>query len=284
MGRVLLGTSGWSYNEWVGAFYEDEKQSKLKHYNRIFNTVEINSTFYAYPRKELVYGWVKHSPPDFIYSAKLPKIITHEKMLAVERDVEGDLKRFCELLEPLAYNGKLGPLLIQCRPKFKYDLECLEQFFKILPKGYDFAIEFRNLSWVRDETFDLLSEFNVAYTIVDEPLLPSDVWVTADFSYIRWHGHGKKIWFDYKYSLDELEPWVAKVEEVSNKSKRLFGYFNNHFHGYAVENCLQIMEMMGSITPEQKSAKKRFSQKPSENRQRKLLTYFEGKNNSNTDI
>ena len=90
--------------------------------------------------------------------------------------------------------------------------------------------------------------------------MPPEVHVTTDFAYFRWHGHGNNPWFDYRYKKEELEPWIPKVKETAGKVKRIYGYFNNHFHGYAVENCLQVLEMLGVITPEQEDAKKKVEE------------------------
>jgi uncharacterized protein YecE (DUF72 family) len=122
-------------------------------------------------------------------------------------------------------------------------------------------VEFRNLSWIREETWDLLKKFKVAYTIVDEPLLPPEVHLTADLAYFRWHGRGERPWFDYRYSKEELESWVPKVEEASRKVKKVVGYFNNHFHGYAPENCLYLIEKLGLLSEEQKRVKERAMKK-----------------------
>jgi uncharacterized protein YecE (DUF72 family) len=106
-------------------------------------------------------------------------------------------------------------------------------------------VEFRHLSWMRVETWDLLKEYNVAYTNVDEPLLPPEVHLTSDLAYFRWHGRGERPWFDYRYNEDEIESWVPKVEGAASKSKKVFGYFNNHLHGYPPENCLYLIEILG---------------------------------------
>ena len=106
-------------------------------------------------------------------------------------------------------------------------------------------------------TFKLLEQYGVAYTNVDEPLLPPEMHLTADFAYFRWHGHGENIWFDYRYSKDELEPWVPKIEEAAGKVKKVYGYFNNHYHGYAPENCLQLLERLGLLSQEQKIVKEK---------------------------
>jgi len=223
LNNVLLGTSGWSYREWIGPFYKKKEKSMLRAYSKVFKTVEIDSTFYAYPSKGMVMGWVKYSPEDFVFAAKLPKLITHEKMLNLEDDVEEDLDRFCELIRPLLLNGKLGCLLIQLPPKYKYDLEHLEDFFRILPKEFKFAVEFRNLSWIRNETWNLLKNYGP--------------------------------WFNYRYNVDELRPWIPRVRRTAEGVKKVYGYFNNHFHGYAVENCLQVLEMLGVLTLKQTEAK-----------------------------
>ncbi len=116
MGNILLGTSGWSYNEWIGPFYKPEHKSKLAYYSKVFSTAEIDSTFYAYPTEDVVFGWLKSTDKDFIFTAKLPKVITHEKKLDLKLDVEKDLQRFCNLMGPLQNVNKLGCLLIQLPP------------------------------------------------------------------------------------------------------------------------------------------------------------------------
>ena len=123
---------------------------------------------------------------------------------------------------------------------------------------------------MKDETWRLLEDYGVAYVNVDEPLLPPEVHLTSDFTYFRWHGRGEKPWFDYKYSEEELEPWVPKVLETAKSVKWVYGYFNNHFHGYAPENCLQLIERLGLLSVEQKKAKDR-----SVVRQSRLGSFFE---------
>ncbi len=255
MKNIRLGTSGWSYRDWIGPFYKKKERSMLSAYSKVFKTVEIDSTFYRYPSKGMAMGWLKYSPTDFVFVAKLPKLITHEKKLDLDEGVEDDLKRFCELMEPLHLNGKLACLLIQLPPKFRFDLDRLESFFSIVPTNIKFAVEFRNLSWMRHETWRLLRKYEVAYTIVDEPLLPPEVQITSKIAYFRWHGKGIRPWYNYRYKVNELKPWVPRVKEVANRVENVYGYFNNHYHGYAVENCLQVLEMLGALTQEQATAK-----------------------------
>jgi uncharacterized protein YecE (DUF72 family) len=255
--NILLGTSGWSYREWVGPFYTEKDKSLLKAYTRVFRTVEIDSTFYRYPSKGTVLGWARYSPEDFVYTAKLPKLITHEKKLDLGLGVQKDLDKFIELMEPLWLGGKLGCLLVQLPPKYDYKPRELEEFFKILPSQVKFAVEFRDFSWMREDTWALLRKYGIAYAIVDEPLLPPEVHLTASFAYFRWHGRGGRPWYNYRYGQKELEPWVPKVNDAAKNVKTVYGYFNNHYHGYAVENCLQVLEMLGVLTGEQTEAKNR---------------------------
>jgi len=256
-GRFLLGTSGWSYAEWVAVFYPTSTESKLGFYSKIFPTVEIDSTFYAFPKEGMVLGWDRYSPRNFVFNAKLPQTITHERLEALGKPIEEELDKFASLMLPLNNSSKLGCLLIQLPPRYKYDSNHLEEFLSLLPHSFKYAIEFRHKSWLPDETWKILSKYNVAYTIVDEPLLPPEVHVTADFAYIRWHGRGQRPWYDYHYTEKELADWLPKVKEVEGSTKTTYGYFNNHFHGYAVENALSILEMMDKLTPVQEEALKR---------------------------
>jgi len=260
MGEVLLGTSGWSYKEWIGAFYREGEKSMLSAYSRCFKTVEIDSTFYRNPTKGMVFGWLRYTKPDFVYTAKLPQLITHKKKLDPAQGVEDDLNTFLRLMEPLQFNGKLGCLLAQLPPSLKLDLNLMESFFALFPTQFRLAVEFRHYSWLKDETLRLLEKYNVAYTAVDEPLLPPDMHVTADIAYIRWHGKGERPWYDYHYKTDELKPWVPKVKAATRKAEKVFGYFNNHYHAYAVKNSLEMAEMLEVITAEQKAVKKTVEQ------------------------
>ena len=257
--RIMLGTSGWNYEEWVGPFYV-RRERKFTEYARVFNTTEINSTFYRYPTPGTIRGLIRASPRGFIFSAKMPKLITHKKKLSLTEGVKDDLDKFLGIMEPLLEVGKLGAILIQLPPSMTYNdhVERLEDFLGILPDNFRFAVEFRNLSWLRSETWKLLRSYNVAYTIVDEPLLPPKMVYTADFAYIRWHGRGSRPWFNYRYSELELREWVPRVREAAEKTGRVYGYFNNHFHGYAPENCIQLLEMLGEATRLQRKVKEKI--------------------------
>ena len=253
MGEIRIGTSGWSYKEWEVVFYPKGEKNKLSYYSKYFNTVEIDSTFYAYPKRAMIQGCARVTPDDFLFTAKLPKLITHEKKLDVEKGVGGDVYRFIHDVKPLLDAKKLGPLLIQLPPSFTYEtgLGKLIRFFEVLPTDIEFAVEFRNQSWMRRETWDLLKKCNVANTIVDEPLLPPDTVVTADFSFIRFHGRGAAPWYNYRYTDQEIKDWTPRVREVGAATRRSYTYFNNHFRGNAPENALKLLKELGMATPQQ---------------------------------
>jgi uncharacterized protein YecE (DUF72 family) len=257
--ELRIGTSGWSYNEWAGVFYPNSSTNKLSFYSKVFDTAEVDSSFYAFPSKGLVLGWARYTPENFVFSVKLPQLLTHEKKLDLGKGTEADLVRFLSLLKPLMVAGKLGPVLVQLPPSFSFqsDFEKLKSFLGRVPDDVKFAVEFRHPSWLRDEVWSLLTSRNVANVIVDEPLLPPDTVVTADFAFIRWHGRGTRPWYNYRYSEKELDGWVPKVKEVTSRVKKTYGYFNNHFKGFAVENSLKMMDKLGVSTFKQQEAREK---------------------------
>jgi len=257
LAEIKIGTSGWSYKDWEGVFYPAGEDRKLAYYSRYFTTVEVDSSFYAYPSKATVASWLRNSPPSFVFSAKLPRLITHDKSLDISKGVEADFSKFLYLVAPMLRAKKLGPVLIQLPPSFTFDeADRLDAFLATLPKEeMQFAVEFRHKSWIREESWNLLHRHNVANTVVDEPLLPPETVVTADFSFIRWHGHGTRPWYNYRYDKSELEPWAERLKEITDKTEKTsYGYFNNHYGGRAVGNALQMMEIMRVASPEQSKA------------------------------
>jgi len=252
--NILLGTSGWSYKEWEGNFYKKGEKTKLRAYSNVFKTVEIDSSFYRIPSKGTVMGWLRYSPSDFIFSAKLPKNVTHDKKLGLKGDFKSDLEAFFEVMRPLQQGGKLACLLVQLPPSYDFNPENLASFFDLADPTFRYAVEFRHPSWMREETWNLLKKLEAAYVNVDEPLLPPEVHLTSELAYFRWHGRGDKPWFNYRYSEAELDPWVPKAQEAAGKVKKVIGYFNNHFHGYAPENCLYLIKKLGLLSDVQKQS------------------------------
>src|SRR6266568_1479874 len=190
----------------------------------------------------MVQGWGRFTPDDFVFAAKVPQTVTHDRFLDVARGADKDVLVYCELMRPLLDAGKLGPLLLQLPPRLRFEESTIHRFLDALPHDFTFALEPRNKSWMALEAFDLLRSTGVAYTIVDEPLLPPDLHVTSRLAYVRWHGHGTSTWYDYRYSEGDTG----------------YGFFNHHFHGYAPENCVQILRMLGVQTQEQARALQRI--------------------------
>jgi uncharacterized protein YecE (DUF72 family) len=250
--RYRFGCSGWDYEEWIGPFYRSARGSKLAAYAAVFDTAEINSTFYRPPARGMVHGWVRYTPEDFVFAAKVPQTVTHERLLDPEKGAAEEAAAFGDLMRPLLDAGKLGPLLLQLPPRLRFDPPRVAPFLEALPTDFPWALEPRNRTWIVPEAFDLLAAHGVAYAIVDEPLLPPEVRVTAPLAYVRWHGHGRKPWYNYRYSEEELRQWLPRIEHVASQTSVLYGFFNNHFHGYAPENCLQVLAMLGVATEDQR--------------------------------
>jgi uncharacterized protein YecE (DUF72 family) len=252
---ILSGTCGWSYQQWVGGFYPNNRVAKLPFYSHIFNSVEVDSSFYRTPSKSMVAGWIKATAPDFKFSLKIPKTVTHDKRLA---GIEKEFLDFVDLVEPIAKAGKLGCLLAQLPPTFTFkEKDSLESFFNLLPRDIHFAVEFRHESWNREETWDLLEKYDVANTVIDSPIefLTRPVVTTTTHSYVRWHGRGKPILYDYTYSEQELRPWLDKLEGMEEKVPVVYAYFNNNTGAPA--NLLHLLEMRGELTDAQKKVKAR---------------------------
>ena len=243
-----IGTSGWSYDkDWKGTFYTSGG-SMLKQYLKYFQTAEINSTFYALPKP----NFIKHLSTlddSVFFSAKLPKKVTHDNRLNLSGEGGETLTEFFRLLEPL--RDRIPVLLVQLPPWEISTMGDLETFLSQLDPSFRYAIEFRDHSWLINEVWNVLEDYGIANVIVDEPKLPIDLRITADFSYIRWHGHGTNPWFNYRFSIEQLEAWVPRLEQVTDSVETTFGYFNNHFAGNAPLNALQMLSILKTITPKQ---------------------------------
>lgn len=243
-----IGTSGWSYEkDWKGTFYTTGG-SMLKYYLKYFQTAEINSTFYALPKP----NFIKHlSALDetVFFTAKLPKKVTHDNRLDLSGEGGETLAEFFRLLAPI--HDRIPVLLIQLPPWEIGTMNDLERFLVALDQSYRYAIEFRDQSWLINKVWNLLEAYEIANVIVDEPKLPIDLRTTTDFSYIRWHGHGENPWFNYRFSIEELEDWVPRLQQVTDSVETTLGYFNNHFAGNAPLNALQMLSLLKTITPKQ---------------------------------
>lgn len=264
----LLGCSGWSYADtpdkggWTEVFYPDANTKKLRYYSQFFDTVEMDSTFYhkfySNMTKGTFIGMIRATPDKFQFSVKVPETITHEKRLDIRRGAITDFEEFLDKISPLKTAKKLGAILIQLPPSFNVnDFKNIEAFLDRLPNSnnYDYAVEFRHPSWKTEGPWEMLKHYNIARVITDSPPIEnlrflSDVIITANHSFIRFHGRNTKghYWYNYLYTKEELKPWVEKVSKIRKETKVLRAYFNNHWGGKAVVNALQFKEMI-SNTP-----------------------------------
>jgi len=243
-----IGTSGWSYGkDWKDVFYTSGT-SMLQQYLNYFDTAEINSTFYALPKP----NFIKHLASvdrNKYFTAKLPKKVTHDHRLDLTGEGGAILDEFFELLRPI--EDRIEVLLIQLPPWDISTMANLESLFASLRPPYRYAIEFRHESWLVESVWSLLEQYDIANVIVDEPKLPIDLRITTDFSYVRWHGQNVKLWYNYRYSLEELKEWLPRLDHILNGVDHVFGYFNNHFAGNAPLNALQMLSLLGTINQRQ---------------------------------
>jgi len=248
MGKVHIGTMGWSYSFWLGTFYPDgtPPDKFLAEYSKHFDTVEVDNTFYRIPDKGTVAKWRDQTPKDFLFSAKVPRIITHQKML---RNCEQELARFTDNVAHL--QSKLGPLLLQFPSTFKPEhISLLADFLPILPKGYHFAVEVRNEKLLNDSLYSLLRENGVAFAMVDSPFMPEVDLVTADFAYVRWEGDRRKVKGTLgKVEVDrthDIEVWAEKTKNLLGKTSEVFGYFSKYYSGNPTGDAKQFLSLLGS--------------------------------------
>ena len=233
---IRLGTSGWKYDDWVGTFFPEPKRGKpvdeLAWYARHFDTVEIDSTWYHAPARHVVESWRRRVPDDFSFAAKVPRLITHDRALI---DCREELEHFLGTMRCL--ENKLGPLLFQFPPQWSADegAFALREFLPLLPRDMKFAMEFRHLSWFRDDFAELLQKYGVAWTLADPNRFPPQLYATADFSYVRWLGNRHEPLEPFnslkKNRDDEEEQWAQVLAQLP--VKEIWGYFNNHWAGYS---------------------------------------------------
>ncbi len=238
MNHVFVGTSGWNYPHWRKVFYPADLSSRdwLPFYAQKLLAVEVNYSFYRLPKSSTYRRWYDQTPPDFVFSLKASRFITHIKRL---KGAKGPLGNFLENAEIL--EEKCGPIFFQLPPSFSADLRRLEEFLKLLPKGGRFAFEFRHPAWFEKETFSLLRKYNAALIYADTPRYPCAEVQTTDFFYLRLHGH--EVLYASKYSTSQLREYAEKVK-VWRKKGDVFVFFDNDARGFAVQNALELKKLV----------------------------------------
>ncbi len=239
---INIGTSGWSYEHWVGVLYPRAASSleRLDAYARRFQTVEVNNTFYRWPKETVFMAWHDRLPGGFLVSAKASRGLTQFRRL---NSPEAWLDRMEAGLSRLG--EKRGALLFQLPPHFPRDLERLDHFLGKVPRGQRAAVEFRHPSWDVEETFAVLEQRGAAYCVMSGAGLSCVLRATADFVYVRLHGPDHRHLYAGSYSDDDLRWWAARLSEWRGQGREVFVYFNNDGCGHAVRNALRLKELVG---------------------------------------
>lgn len=238
-GKIWIGTSGYKYKHWDGVFYPPDlkKVNQLQYYHGIFDTVELNNSFYRQPAAGNFENWKNSVPDNFVYAVKANRFFTHLKKFNVTKN------EILEFLDNSAHlDEKLGPVLFQLPPSWNINLERLAHFLTLLPKHYRYTFEFRNHSWYGDELYELLKSHNCAFCIYELAGHLSPLPVTADFVYVRLHGPGDK--YQGSYSEQDLLKWAKFAAEWQQQGHDVFIYFDNDQAGYAAFNAQRLKEMV----------------------------------------
>ncbi len=259
--KLIIGTSGYSYEDWRGAFYPEtlSRNEFLTYYAGEFNGVELNFTYYSMPGRRTIERMVEFTPEEFSFSVKANKLFTHVRD---ETALEA-VPSFLAGLAPLLESGKLSALLFQFPYSFHYNKETRVYLKKLIGSfrdrgltGTSIAVEFRNTDWLKASVIDTFKKENLTLVEVDLPELkglplPDDT-VTSDTGYIRFHGRNKSNWwkgdnvsrYDYLYTREELSRWKSLISRMTKHVKILLIFFNNHHKGKAVLNARMLKKML----------------------------------------
>jgi uncharacterized protein YecE (DUF72 family) len=235
--KIFIGCSGWFYWHWRGIFYPEGNRtdSWFKHYVDNFDTVELNAPFYSWPKDATVRSWRRAAPDHFRYSVKVNRLITHEKRL---RRTGSLVRKFCEIETVL--EEKLGCLLFQFPPSYRYTPSRLKSIITQLGSGRRHAVEFRHKSWWRKAVSNAFEQCGLIFCSVSSPRLPSDLIKTTDALYVRFHGTSR--WYRHDYSEDELTDWARKIR--ASGAREAWIYFNNDREGFAIKNARELRRML----------------------------------------
>lgn len=253
---IYLGTSGFSYNDWVGNFYPAgmPRRDWLTYYAREFNACEVNSTYYAIPRPSILQAMAEKTGEGFVFAFKANQGMTHQR-----EDNAPVFQAFRQVLEPVIAAGKLGCILAQFPYSFGFNSNNWDYLRLVRERlsGLPVVIEFRNARWLRNDVFDWLRQQDLGFCCVDEPqlpnLLPRLAETTSKIGYIRFHGRNSAKWwqheqayerYDYSYSPAELAEWLPGIKKMDSSSEKTFVFANNHWRGQAVDTIRQLRIML----------------------------------------
>jgi uncharacterized protein YecE (DUF72 family) len=237
--HIHIGTSGWSYDHWKGPFYPEGLPGKrmLEYYAQHFRSVEINSSFYRLPEKKTLQHWYECTPDDFLFTAKASRYITHMKKLREPQKTVPPLLDRISMLE-----DKLGPILFQLPPHWRFNAERLSSFLDSLSNEFRYAFEFRDQSWLNRQTFELLARHNMSFCIYELAGFTAPEEITADYIYVRLHGPGDA--YQGSYSGKALSAWARTLADRARRGINVYCYFDNDQLGYAAKNAGQLQEIL----------------------------------------
>jgi uncharacterized protein YecE (DUF72 family) len=240
MTRAHVGTSGWSYDHWEPVLYPPGLRvaDRLARYVAAFETVELNASFYRWPREATFASWRRRLPPGFQLSVKAPRGLTHAKRLYAP---EVWVERICRCWHELG--ERRGVLLVQLHPGHERDDARLRYFLARFPSWVRLAVEFRHPSWVDDAVFELLAEHGAAYCVMSGARLPCVLRTTTSWVYVRLHGPDPDHLYGGSYSEADLAWWADRIGEWRAAGQEVYAYFNNDGHGHAVRNARRLAEL-----------------------------------------
>ena len=254
--RILVGTSGYSYDDWIGPFYPEgtARQDFLSLYSREFPVVELNFSYYQQPNPRTLERMVAVTPPGFTFAMKAHRSMTHE----IGESWEQDIGSFRSGIQPMLDAGRLAAVLLQFPHGFRYTPESRSRLATLCGKleGLPLAVEFRTSEWLKEQVFDGLRQRGVSLVSVDEPDLPKllrpTTETTGSLGYVRFHGRNKAAWwtgdnasrYNYLYNKDELEEWVQRIRQIIEGVPLLLLFFNNHWRGNAAQNARQMRQLL----------------------------------------
>lgn len=240
--KHYIGCSGFYYADWKEKFYPKDLSKKewLPFYAENFNTVEINNTFYKMPVKKDLQNWKDKTPFDFKFTVKANRYFTHQKKLKIDGDFTEQLINFTDSVRTL--ESKLGCILWQLPRNLHKDLTKLEKWCDTVDKRSRHVIEFRHQSWFDNDVYEILEKYGTIFCIISAPNnLPEDAVSTAQTAYLRFHG--KKEWYRYFYSDEELREWKKRIGALKDVDE-LYAYFNNDYGANAVENAKTLRSLL----------------------------------------
>jgi uncharacterized protein YecE (DUF72 family) len=236
--RFRIGCSGWYYWHWKGEVYPADLPASrwFAHYQRAFDTVELNAPFYHWPRLTTVRNWARQAGPGFQYSVKVNRAITHLKRFSRTKQ---QVRQFCGFADVLG--DHMGCFLFQLPPSFRYTPARLRAIVGQLDPRHRNAVEFRHASWWNQTVFGTFRDAGLILCCVSAPRLPDEVVRTADAIYVRFHG--AKQWYRHDYSDAELKAWAGKIR--ASRAKEVWACFNNDFQGCAFRNAQTLRRLLG---------------------------------------